>query len=225
MFENILQIPAQLPFETIERSTKSDWFGLVLFFTGILSLIILQYRNPNVLISLFSRATKNDTEKLYFSAPAIDSVDRIFLFVIYLCSTILSIHFFVESHFDASIRWVLYLLPVALLIFFTIPLLITAQLVGYNKYFYYLIRKQAPLLFLFGLGLLPVGGLIFVDATYFLYVQALILLLFLFVLVWLHFRMARALILEGFPFYFIFMYFCTLEILPIAFLWVWISRI
>lgn len=225
MFGQLLQIHAALPFETIERSSKADWFGLILFFAGILSLIVLLYRNPNVLFSLFSRALKNDTEKLYFSAPAIDSVDRIFLFIIYMCSTILSIHFFVEEHFNASLRWVLYLSPVAILLFFSLPLIGTAQVVGFTKFSLYLLKKQAPILFLFGLILLPVGGLLFVDTAYFFYIQVLLVVLFFSVLLWLHIRVVRTLIVEGFPFYFIFMYFCTLEILPFALFWVWFSRI
>jgi hypothetical protein len=43
--------------------------------------------------------------------------------------------------------------------------------------------------------------------------------------VWIHIRVAQDLILEQIPIYYIFMYFCTLEILPLFTIWVWISRL
>jgi hypothetical protein len=224
MFQALLQIPAEIPFETIKRSTPADWYGLLLFFTGLLSLIVLLHRNPNVLVSLFTRLLKNDSDKLYFSAPAIDSLDRIFLSVIYLCSTLLSIHFFLENRFDNSLRWLLYLTPLAAILYFSLPFMFIARVVGFTKFSWYLLKKQMPIVFLFGLILLPIGGLLFLDIQSTIYIQVLILILFSLFLVWLHFRVVSALIVEGFPLYFIFMYFCSLEILPLIFSWVWLSR-
>lgn len=224
MISGIPLLQTELPFETVRRVEQTDWFGMTLFFLGLILLIILLYRNPSVLASLVSRSFRNDTEKLYFSAPAIDSLDKLLLYLIYGCTSILSIYFFVEQEFDSSWRFALYLLPVGLVLFFIVPFLLTAFVVGFYKLSRIILAKQSPLLFLFGLLLLPAGGFLFFNTDVLLYARSVIFILSILFVLWMHFRVFRELIVGGFPVYYIFVYFCTLEILPIAFIWVLITR-
>lgn len=220
--DNLLQ--TEMPFETLARVNKADWMGLFLFFAGLLFFIILLYRNPVVLRSLVIRVFKNDTEKLYFSAPAIDSVDKILLFTIYLCGSVLAVHFFLEIQFFESLHFLIYLAPIAVLIFLALPFFLVAQLLGFVKITVLVWRKQIPIFYLLGILLLPLGSLLFVDPHYQEGFKVLIYIVLSLFFLWIHVRVTRELILAGFKFYYIFLYFCTLEILPVLYFWVWLSR-
>jgi hypothetical protein len=216
---------SELPFETGIRVTNADWFGLSLLLVNLILLIILLYRNPLVLTSLFQRLLKNDQEKLYFSAPAIDSVDRLLLFVIYFLASNLTLYSFFDDVLYRRLGFSLFILPVVIVLFFLIPFFLTALLLDFVKLSRAIALKQTPLLFVFGLIQLPLGLVVFFESYDITQLRLLFLLSAAVVLVWLHLRVIRILLINGFSAYYIFMYFCTLEILPTAFFWVWLSRV
>ncbi len=225
MFQTGIILQEALPFDTPLKVTKADWFGLTLFFVGLFFFMILLYRNPVILRSLVARTIKSNSDKLYFSAPAIDTIDKILLFLIYWIGAILVVHFFIEAQFLPQIRWMLYLVPVGILLYWFIPFFLISQLLGFTKISLAIWKKQVPIIFLAGLVLLSAGLLLFVDLAYEEYFKLLIFSILIVFYFWIHLRVWREFILSGFKFYYIFMYFCTLEILPFAFLWVWFSRI
>lgn len=215
----------ELPFETAIRVTNADWFGLSLFIVNLILLVVLLYRNPSVISSLFLRIFKNDGEKLYFSAPAIDSVDRVLLFLIYLLSSNLTLYSFFDGSFYDKLGFAIFTIPVAIVLFFAIPFFLTSVLLGFVKLSRSISSKQSPLLFVSGLIQLPVGLLIFFESYNMLHLRIMFLVFAAIMLLWLHFRVIRMLLINGFSMYYIFVYFCTLEILPLAFFWVWLSRL
>lgn len=215
----------EILFETVLRTTKTDWFGVTLFFSGLTLLIAVLYRNPLVIKSLIIRSFKSESEKLYFSAPAVDSIDRLLLTLIFLVSSMLSIHYFVEIHFSSSIRFLLYSLPLLVVSFFVIPFKIISFLIGFSKLSNSVLRRQLPIIHLFGIIVLIFEGLLFVEFGYSIQLNLIILGVLGAGFLWMHIKAISQLIRSGFSVYYIFIYFCTLEILPIAFLLVWMLRI
>jgi hypothetical protein len=224
MILEVIFMQNKLAFETLKRSTNADWFGLLMFFLGLIFLLVLFYRNPQILNSLISRIFKNDSEKLFFSAPAIDTIDRIFLFLIYLSTTLLTVHFFVEQELNLFWRFLIYSLPLLAILYFILPFYFISLVVGFSKHARHILAKQSNLLFFFGLALLPIVGFLFFDSYSLIYVKWVIALILASTLLWIHLRVFRELIINGYGVYYIFMYFCTLEILPVSIIWVLITR-
>lgn len=224
MILQVIIMQNNLGFETLKRSTNADWFGLLMFFSGLIFLLVLFYRNPQILNSLIARIFKNDSEKLFFSAPAIDSIDRIFLFWIYLSTTLLAVHFFVDQELNLFWSFLIYALPVLAILYFIVPFYLLSIVLGFSKHARLILAKQSNLLFFFGLSLLPIVGFLFFDSFYLIYVKWVIALIFAGTLLWIHLRVFRELIINGYGVYYIFMYFCTLEILPVSIIWVLITR-
>ena len=213
-----------LPFQTVLRENSDDWLSLVIFFASLTFLVALIYRNPQVLSSLITRTFKSNADKLYFSSPAIDSVDRILLFLIYFSGSFLCLQFLELQQFTPHATWVLLTLPLFFVLYFVVPFYFVVFALGMHKNGIHLLRKQSALFFLFGLVLIMLGGFFFIDISSKWILQFIFMGLSLIVLILIHFRIFRELVSSGVSVYYIFIYFCTLEILPFAFLWVLISR-
>lgn len=224
MKANSLLLLNDLPFETALREQSSDWLALVIFFSGLIGLVTLIYRNPQVLSSLIIRAFKSNTDKLYFSTPAIDSVDRLVLFLIYFSGCFLCFRFFELPEKGSYALWILFALPLVLIIYFVLPYFSVSFVLGEQKKAKHILRNQGAPFFLFGITLIALGGFLFVDFSSKWVLQTIFLSLLLIVLIWIHLRVFRELVMLGVSVYYIFIYFCTLELLPIAFLWVFFSR-
>ena len=122
-------------------------------------------------------------------------------------------------------RPVIYFLPFILLAFLVLPLQITALVSGQNKAVSKILKRQLPVLFLIGVVFIPFGLLFYINIDFGQSLNFMVLGIVVILFVWIHIRVGQDLILEQIPMYYIFMYFCTLEILPIFTIWVWISRL
>jgi hypothetical protein len=120
---------------------------------------------------------------------------------------------------------IIYFLPLILLAFLVLPLRITALVSGHNKTVSKILKRQLPVLFLIGVVFIPFGLLFYINVDFGQTLNFMVLGIVIMLFVWIHIRVAQDLILEQIPIYYIFMYFCTLEILPLFTIWVWISRL
>lgn len=212
-------------FETLPRTDRVDWLGLMLLLFGLILLMALQYRNPHAIASMVARSFRETTKKLYFAAPAIDSIDKSLFFLIFFSGGALCAHYLIgSSHLSGWGLVLLYALPLLFLLFLALPLRIVAFIAGYQKTTSKIIRRQLPVLFLMGVILLPLGALMFLNIDFSSFIKAMIVFTVGTLVIWLHVRVFRDLILEQISIYYIFMYFCTLEILPMFIFWVWIWR-
>ncbi len=212
------------PFQTIPRIDRVDWMGLTLLVSGLILLMILQYRNPGAIGSMVARSVRETSKKLYFAAPAIDSIDKLLFSLIYLVSGGLCVHFLFEEILFDTVPYMAYLAPLLLILFLFVPIRFLGFVVGYDKSLSKIIKRQMPLVFLTGIALLVLGLILFLKidiGSLGVWVFMSLLLLFL---LWMHVRVFQDLILDQISIFYIFMYFCTLEILPIFVLGVWISR-
>lgn len=219
-----LMLLYDIPFETALREHSSDWSALVIFFSGLMGIVALIYRNPQVMSSLIIRAFKSNSDKLYFSTPAIDSVDRLILFLIYFSGCYLCLRFFDLPETVPYAFWLLFALPLVLVLYFIVPYYSVFFTLGEQKKAKHILRNQGAPFYLFGIALIALGGFLFVDFSSIWVLQISFLSLSLIVLIWIHLRVFRELVLSGVSVYYIFIYFCSLELLPIAFLWVFFLR-
>ncbi len=212
-------------FETLPRTDRVDWIGLMLLLLGMILLMILQYRNPNAISSMVSRSFRETTKKLYFAAPAIDSIDKSLFFMIFFSGGALCVHYLLGVN---QLGWakllLVYSIPLLFLLFLALPLRIVAFVAGYQKPTSKIIKRQLPVLFLMGIVLLPMGALLFLNLDFPQFIEVTIIATMIVLVIWLHVRVFRDLFLEQISIYYIFMYFCTLEILPMFVFWVWIWR-
>lgn len=173
---------------------------------------------------MVSRSFRVTTKKLYFASAAIDSIDKLLFSLIYIISGALCAHFLLNNLIDGLLQYTAYFLPVYLLLVLFVPMRLVAIVSGFEKAVSKIVKRQMPVIYLTGLVLLLVGVLLYlkIDVRSFWNWTFLgILVLFYF---WIHIRIVQDLILEQISIIYIFMYFCTLEILPLFIFWVWISR-
>lgn len=222
-FQYLLQTP---PFETLPRTDRVDVLGLSLLVGGLILLMLLQFRNPSAIPSMLSRSFRETNKKLYFASAAIDSIDKLLFFGIYLTGGALCLHYMLSGfNWQTLSGPIIYFLPLILLAFLVLPLRITALVSGHNKAVSKIIKRQLPVLFLIGVVFIPFGLLFYINIDFGQTLNFMVMGIAVMLFVWIHIRVAQDLILEQIPIYYIFMYFCTLEILPLFTIWVWISRL
>lgn len=221
------QFPLQTQvFETLPRTDRVDVLGLSLLVGGLVLLMLLQFRNPSAIPSMLSRSFRETNKKLYFASAAVDSIDKLLFFAIYFTGGALCLHYVLEGfNLHTLAVPLVYLLPLLLLAFWVLPLRITAIISGYNKEVSKILKRQLPVLFLIGVVFIPFGLLFYIHIDFGLALNYVVLSIVVLLFVWIHIRVAQDLILEQISIYYIFMYFCTLEILPLFIIWVWISRL
>jgi hypothetical protein len=222
-FQYLLQTP---PFEALPRTDRVDVLGLSLLVCGLVFLMLLQFRNPSAIPSMLSRSFRETNKKLYFASAAIDSIDKLLFFGIYLTGGALCLHYMLRGfNWQTLSGPIIYFLPLILLAFLVLPLRITALVSGHNKTVSKILKRQLPVLFLIGVVFIPFGLLFYINVDFGQTLNFMVLGIVIMLFVWIHIRVAQDLILEQIPIYYIFMYFCTLEILPLFTIWVWISRL
>jgi hypothetical protein len=188
--------------------------------------MLLQFRNPSAIPSMLSRSFRETNKKLYFASAAIDSIDKLLFFGIYLTGGALCLHYMLSGfNWQTLSGPIIYFLPLILLAFLVLPLRITALVSGHNKTVSKILKRQLPVLFLIGVVFIPFGLLFYINVDFGQTLNFMVLGIVIMLFVWIHIRVAQDLILEQIPIYYIFMYFCTLEILPLFTIWVWISRL
>jgi hypothetical protein len=212
------------PFESQPRIGHVDWIALSLLLSGLILLMILHYRNPSAINSMLSRSFRETTKKLYFATAAIDSIDKLLFSLIYVVSGALCVHFLFNELLDGLLQYTAYFLPVYLLLVLFVPMRFVAFVSGFEKPVAKIVKRQMPVIYLTGIVLLLVGVLLFLKIDLgsvwnWTFLGALVLFY-----LWIHIRIVQDLILEQISIIYIFMYFCTLEILPLFIFWVWISR-
>jgi hypothetical protein len=212
------------PFETIPRANNVDWIGMSFLLTSLVTLMFLQYRNPSAIGSMVARSFQETSKKLYFAAPAIDSIDKLLFSIIYYFSGALCIHILFHEFLEGGAKIMAYSFPIILVFFLFGPMRIAGFISGTDKAISKIVKRQMPIIYLKGLMLLMIGILLFLRIETVLIWNWIILILLASFLIWLHIRIAKDLILEQISILYIFMYFCTLEILPIFIFVVWISR-
>jgi hypothetical protein len=222
-FQYLLQTP---PFEALPRTDRVDVLGLSLLVCGLVFLMLLQFRNPSAIPSMLSRSFRETNKKLYFASAAIDSIDKLLFFGIFLTGGALCLHYMLSGFNVQTLSGpIIYFLPLILLAFLVLPLRITALVSGHNKTVSKILKRQLPVLFLIGVVFIPFGLLFYINVDFGQTLNFMVLGIVIMLFVWIHIRVAQDLILEQIPIYYIFMYFCTLEILPLFTIWVWISRL
>jgi hypothetical protein len=222
-FHHLLQTQ---PFETLPRTDRMDVLALSLLVSGLILLMLLQFRNPSAIPSMLSRSFRETNKKLYFASAAIDSIDKLLFFGIYLTGGALCLHYMLSGfNWQTLSGPIIYFLPLILLVFLVLPLRITALVSGQNKAVSKILKRQLPVLFLIGVVFIPFGLLFYINFDFGQSLNFMVLGIVVILFVWIHIRVGQDLILEQIPMYYIFMYFCTLEILPIFTIWVWISRL
>lgn len=213
-------------FETLPRMERVDWTGLILLFMVLFLLMLLQYRNPNAITSMVARAFRETTKKLYFASPAIDTIDKLLFFGIYLTSGALCVHYaLLEFELKSTGIFLKYFSPLIILAFWVLPLRFTAIVSGHNKEVLKILKRQMPVLFLTGIILIPFAILFYINSDYRHLLNFVVLGIMVSFVAWIHVRVIYDLILEQISIYYIFMYFCILEILPLFIIWIWISRL
>ena len=222
-FQHLLQTQQ---FETLPRFEHVDVLGLSLLVGGLILLMLLQFRNPSAIPSMLTRSFRETNKKLYFASAAIDAIDKLLFFGIYLTGGALCLHYMLSGfNLQSLYRPVIYFLPFILLAFLVLPLQITALVSGQNKAVSKILKRQLPVLFLIGVVFIPFGLLFYINIDFGQSLNFMVLGIVVILFVLIHIRVGQDLILEQIPMYYIFMYFCTLEILPIFTIWVWISRL
>jgi hypothetical protein len=211
-------------FETLPRMSSVDWIGLSFLLSGLMFLMFLQYRNPSAIGSMLARSFRETTKKLYFASAAIDSIDKLLFSLIFIVSGALCVHFLLDTPRTGVLQIVSYFLPVYILLVLFVPMRLVAFVSGFEKPISKIVKRQMPVIYLTGVVLLLIGTLLFLKIDLATIWDWMFLLILVFFFVWIHIRIIRDLILEQISIVYIFMYFCTLEILPLFIFWVWISR-
>lgn len=212
------------PFETIPRFNNVDGIGMSFLLTSLITLMVLQYRNPSAIGSMVARSFQETSKKLYFAAPAIDSIDKLLFSTIYFFSGALCIHLLLHEFLDGMAKIVAYSFPIIVVFFLFVPMRVAGFVSGFDKSISKIIKRQMPIVYLTGLMFLMIGILLFLRLEIDIIWNWTILILIATFLIWLHVRVIKDLILEQISIFYIFMYFCTLEILPLFIIGVWISR-
>jgi hypothetical protein len=203
------------PFETLPRLNRVDWLGVAFLFAGLSLLIILHYRNPSAISSMIMRSIRETSKKLYFALPAIDSLDKLLFTTIFIISGAFCVHFLLSDLLSGIALFVAYLFPFLLMLFLFMPLRFIGFVSGNTKVISQIVQSQMPIVYLAGLMLLLIGMLLFLQIELGVYWRWVFGVLVLVNLLWLHVRVIRDLIQHQISMFYIFMYFCTLEILPI----------
>jgi len=215
----------QVPFETPLRANQTDWLGLSLLLVCVTLFMILQFRNPSAIGSVISRSIRENSSKLYFASPAIDSVDKILMYALFFFGTNSCLHYlFADTSPSSGFTFLIYLIPLAWVVFLILPFNLVFFISGVHKQGATILKHQLPVLFLAGISSVPLGVGLFLNLNYSYSIQIIFLATMTLFFVWMHIRVFRELIVEHVSFLYIFIYFCTLEILPLLTLWVWISR-
>ena len=89
-FQHLLQTQQ---FETLPRFEHVDVLGLSLLVGGLILLMLLQFRNPSAIPSMLTRSFRETNKKLYFASAAIDAIDKLLFFGIYLTGGALCLHY------------------------------------------------------------------------------------------------------------------------------------
>lgn len=221
-----LLLEASTLFEVAERYTPVDFTTTALFVLGLIFFITIQYKNQSVLNDLFSMSFNIHLALSGKKMKNQDTLDKIILGFIFLVSSSLLIYHFtrdlVFSNLSSQIG--LYALPLILIAFFALPLYLVGLLLGERKTILIIFDKILPVLFLLGIILLALSLILFFQVEWLSYMSRTLIGLILLFILWIHVIGMLELIQRGFSLFYIFMYFCTLEILPLVFVWVYFSR-
>jgi len=213
----------QQPFESLPRVAHFDMYDFLLLGLGFAIFVVLLLSASGIKISNIAQAIKTDS---IFAGDSVNAKSgflklwkRLLIYFMYLISAILFVLrydvIFVEGFNSNYLMVFLVVFP----FFVFLPILLCLYLSNF-----YNIVEPVKEYFWKKLYFIGAALLVFSTLSYFLLqnqlflFQALIALLLMVSFV-IHFRVIQFFIRSGLYWYYIILYFCTLEILPLIFLW------
>jgi hypothetical protein len=216
---NLVQVFLQIPFESAPRTNNIGRAELYVLFFGLTLLLISRFTTKLKATHFFS-GIKTDTITSQNGTHTIQGMVSTIL--LYLIGVWLFYRRFHDmSQLDMSQTQMITLialipiilfLPMALVLFLSNNI---AQISAIAHFLWVNLLTISVILFIAG-----ISSFLFIskqEHTDLIYYALLFLLLFCFL--WIHFRVIQYLMRSGLKWYYIILYFCTLEILPILFLW------